>query len=274
MYINQALLQKKIEEAGLRLEFHDCVESTNNLAKERGAEGEPEGLVIISRVQTGGKGRLGRSFLSEGNGLYMTLLLRPKLPISEALKVTTAAAVSISEAVEKLSGIPTGIKWVNDVYTDAGKICGILCESALVPGSGRMSYIVCGMGINVEEPNGGFPENLPLAGSLYPAGNAPEGFAEALAAKVCASLLSYIRSYEDEYLTNSESVGTRLYEAYKKRCMMFGKRIFVIPHPDRPNEGQNAIAVDLDYDYHLLAEYDDGSREWLQSGDVSLRLAD
>ena len=272
MYLNEALLREETERAGLRLEFHETADSTNNLGKCRGAGGAGEGLLIVSRIQTGGKGRLGRSFLSGANGLYMTLLMRPELPVSEALKVTTAAAVCIAEAVEELTGKSAGIKWVNDIYTDSGKVCGILCESALTPGSDRMDYIVCGMGINIETPEGGFPPDLPLAGSLYPEGTAPEGTAERLAAKVAAGLLSAVRDYAAEYRLGGTAVGERLFSSYSRHSVMPGREILVIPQPGQSEEAIPAVCKDLDRDYRLLVEYENGTEEWLESGDVSLRF--
>ncbi|MBR3862676.1 MAG: biotin--[Clostridia bacterium] len=95
-----------------------------------------------------GRGRKGRSFFSpDGTGIYMSLLLRPQIHAELALRITTVAAVSVCQAIEKLSSRKPGIKWVNDIYMDGRKVCGILTETALASG-GRLEYAVLGIGVN------------------------------------------------------------------------------------------------------------------------------
>lgn len=124
-------------------------DSTNNYAKKLASRGEPEGTVILAETQSGGKGRLGRKFESPGGcGLYMSLILRPKFDISLAPLITSAAAVAAAEAVEELCGCAADIKWVNDLYVNGRKICGILTEASLSMEMNALEYAVVGIGIN------------------------------------------------------------------------------------------------------------------------------
>ncbi len=119
-------------EIPLKISIHKCVDSTNTLARQAASNGASEGTVVIAGEQTAGKGRLGRSFFSPGDtGLYMSVVLRPKISAEKAVTVTAAAAVAAAEAIEILSDRQAVIKWVNDVFVDGRKVCGILTEASL-----------------------------------------------------------------------------------------------------------------------------------------------
>ena len=148
------------EELWEHLIVRHTVTSTNTLLKEMAAKGAPEGTIMIAAEQTAGKGRFDRKFVSEVCGVYFSIVLRPSIPASEALMITTAAAAATAEAVEAVSGRKTGIKWVNDVFIDGKKICGILTEAAFGMEGGGLDYAVLGIGINVKAPEGGFKGEL------------------------------------------------------------------------------------------------------------------
>ncbi|MBO5929451.1 MAG: biotin--[acetyl-CoA-carboxylase] ligase, partial [Clostridia bacterium] len=133
------------------------LDSTNTELCRLAREGAPEGTVIFADEQQKGRGRRGHTFFSPLSGLYMSLLLRPQAEVSP-LHITTAAAVAVAEAIEQLTGIPAGIKWVNDIYCNGKKVCGILTEGAFFPGSAQLQYAVLGIGINVGLME--FPEEL------------------------------------------------------------------------------------------------------------------
>lgn len=160
---------KRLLTRALSVTVEDTVTSTNDILKARGEAGETGEQILIARRQTAGKGRLGRSFYSpRGTGLYISVLLHPDFSPERALSVTTAAAVAVAGAIEELTGKPAGIKWVNDVYLEGKKVCGILTEAAMEGSSGALKYAVLGIGVNVLEPSGGFPENIrDIAGALF-----------------------------------------------------------------------------------------------------------
>ncbi|MCM1528733.1 MAG: biotin--[acetyl-CoA-carboxylase] ligase [Alistipes sp.] len=124
-------------------------DSTNNYAKKLAAKGEAAGTVVLAETQIGGKGRLGRKFESpKGSGLYMSMILRPRFDISLSPLITSSAAVAAAEAVEELCGCRVDIKWVNDLYVNGKKICGILTEASLSMEMNSLEYAVVGIGIN------------------------------------------------------------------------------------------------------------------------------
>lgn len=125
------------------------VDSTNSEAKRRAQEGAPQGLTIIAGTQSGGRGRLGREWKSSGKGLYMSVLLRPKLLPSETARLTIVAGIATFRVLSKYySG--ARIKWPNDIVADGRKLCGILCEMQTF---GDDSFAVAGFGVNVNEEN-------------------------------------------------------------------------------------------------------------------------
>ena len=191
--------------------------STNTAVKEKAREGEEEGYLLIAERQTAGRGRLGRTFESpEQTGLYMSLLLRPDCEPKKALHITTAAAVAVAEAIRELTGRKAEIKWVNDVYVDGRKVCGILTESALDAGSGRMAYAVLGIGVNVTEPKEGFARTIAhIAGALYDFGQEPEAFREKLAAEICNRFLAL---YPDMHSVRLAERYRALFDCFRKEA--------------------------------------------------------
>ncbi|MFB6135021.1 MAG: biotin--[acetyl-CoA-carboxylase] ligase [Halanaeroarchaeum sp.] len=149
-------------EYGLRapyeVEFHDAVESTNAVARER-AEGGARDLVVLADEQTGGRGRQDRSWASPSGGVWMSLVLRPDLPPARVPLLTLAAAVAVTEAIAD-RGIEATIKWPNDVHlADDGlgpKLCGVLTE--MTGESDRVSWVVVGIGLNANVDPDALPE--------------------------------------------------------------------------------------------------------------------
>ena len=161
---------------GLQVEVAQTVSSTNTLLRQRAEEGAPEGLVLAAVEQTAGKGRQGHSFFSPPDtGLYLSLLLRPKLSAQDALLLTTCAAAAVALAIEACAGVEAQIKWVNDVFCRGKKVCGILTEAALDLESGGLQYAIVGMGVNLFPPGpGGSRRTCPRPGRCTPP--APRGW--------------------------------------------------------------------------------------------------
>jgi BirA family biotin operon repressor/biotin-[acetyl-CoA-carboxylase] ligase len=146
------------------IECYKTLSSTNTLLKQKAEAGEKEGKVAIAETQSGGKGRLGRSFFSPmGTGIYMSILLRPQLEMENAVLITTLAAVCVAQAVENVTDKQTGIKWVNDIYYNGKKICGILTEAGCDCENGRLNYAVLGIGIKVYGRQTGFQKSLMIS---------------------------------------------------------------------------------------------------------------
>ena len=153
----------------------DTVDSTNNEVKRRAVDQVPEGLVVVSAQQTGGRGRRGRSFVSPPGGLYLSALLKPDCPLEQVSALTAWSAVAVCDAVEQVCGIRPGIKWPNDVILEGRKLCGILTELELEGETAALRYVVAGIGVNLSQTEEDFgPEVAPVAISLAQAlGKAP-----------------------------------------------------------------------------------------------------
>lgn len=246
--------------AGLQLEVLQEVDSTNNRLREQAAAGAPEGTVIVAGRQTAGKGRLGRKFYSpEGTGVYLSLLLRPETwPPERAVGITTIAAVAGCEAIEALGGRDVQIKWVNDIFMDGRKVSGILTEASMGLENGHLEYAVVGIGFNVYPPEGGFPPELKdIAGAVFPESKCDGK--NRLAAE-------FLNRFMDYY---GHGDGKNYVEKYRERSLVIGKEILVL----KRDGSRKAKALDVDQDCHLLVEYEDGTREKLSSGEISVRVA-
>ncbi|MEN6563990.1 MAG: biotin--[acetyl-CoA-carboxylase] ligase, partial [Christensenella sp.] len=242
----------------LTLHVYDTVTSTNLVLRELAGKGAPEGTVVVAARQTGGRGRMGRSFYSpENTGVYVSLLLKPKIVPEDATLITTTAAVAVCEAVELLSDRKAQIKWVNDVFVDGKKICGILTEGSFDMESGMFEYAVLGTGINVYTPLGGFPEEIrQVAGSVFTA-PVPDAKNRMIAAYLNAFLALY------RNLGGKETIAE-----YRRRSFVLGKMVTVLA-VDRQTP---ARALDVDEKCRLVVEYEEGRRETLSSGEISIKL--
>jgi len=144
---------------GRQIEYRPSVASTNDVAKELARAGAPEGLMVIADEQTAGRGRLGRAWSTpRGSALAISLVLRPSLPPYEAPRITLVAAVAVAEAVRAVTGLPAGIKWPNDIQIGGRKLCGILTE--MEAEMERVSFVVCGIGLNVNLAREQFPPEI------------------------------------------------------------------------------------------------------------------
>jgi BirA family transcriptional regulator, biotin operon repressor / biotin---[acetyl-CoA-carboxylase] ligase len=141
-----------------KVEWHEEIGSTQERARELARGGAPHGTLVVSKVQTGGRGRLGRWWASPAGGLWMSLVLRPEVPIKIAARTTQTAAVGVAKALREL-GVEASIKWPNDLLVEGRKICGILAESSVgnVPVAAkkvssreerRVDFVVLGVGLN------------------------------------------------------------------------------------------------------------------------------
>lgn len=245
------------EYAGLfRLEVLPGVTSTNQVLKERAGQ-LPGWSAVIAGSQTAGRGRRTRSFYSPAHsGIYLSLLLRLPLEAEAATGLTTAAAVAACRAVEACTDAKPEIKWVNDVYVQGRKICGILTEASISMESGGLDWAVMGIGFNVYEPEEGFPEEIAsIAGAIAPSRQ------KDLRSRITAA---FMKEYYELCRNLHDSA---LVQEYRKRSFLIGRSIEVL----RGDRAIPAVAEDIDEACHLIVRYEDGSREILSSGEVSVK---
>lgn len=241
---------------GRELEIHGLLDSTNNRAKALAAAGAAHGTVVIADSQSGGRGRLGRSFFSpEHSGVYLTVILRPECAPDRAGLLTSLAAVAAARAVEKVSGADVKIKWVNDLYLNGKKICGILTEAGLGLEAGRLEYAVVGVGINVNRMS--FPPELrEIATSV---GN-ETGFSPDRN-RLIAEILN-----ELEALYGDLEAGAFLEES-RRRSNVIGRTVTVL----EGGKQYPAKALDIDGQGRLVIETEEG-KACLNYGEVSLKI--
>ncbi len=241
------------------LEVVPSTVSTNALARQRAQEGAPEGYVVISNAQTGGRGRYGRTFYSpEGTGIYLSLLLRPRpVSVQQNLPLTAVAAVALCRAIESVGGAAAQIKWVNDIFLNGKKVCGILTEGAYDMESGTLETAIVGVGINLYLPEGGFPGELAsIAGAIF---DAPVNDGKN---RLAAAFL--------EHFWNCYTGRSEYLEEYRERSLVLGKMVTV----SQGGTEQQALALGIDDACHLLVRYEDGRTQALSSGEVRITLSE
>ena len=221
----------------------DSVNSTNDIAAEIAAKTELP-IVVAAEGQTDGKGRNGKSFFSpEGTGLYLSVVTHPNTDVFSLPAVTCGAAVAVVRAIEKLTELKPQIKWVNDIYVDGRKVCGILCRA--LGGNGRAEHLVTGIGVNLTTES--FPAEIKdTAGSL-----GCDVDRNVLAAEIVNNLIS-ISDFMDEYREKSCVLGRKI--TYWKNN---------IPH--------SATAIDIDENGGLTVS-DGKEKTTLSSGEITVRL--
>lgn len=235
--------------------------STNTLIK-RSYPTARHGFTAIAEQQSAGRGRLGRAFASPpGGGLYMSVLLRPSLPLSQLNYLTIAAAVAVCRAIHETCGFMPGIKWVNDVLMEGKKLCGILTEASIEGETGAVDFAVLGIGVNLRlDPGSLPPEVRGVAGSLSDFCAAPPR-----RAVLAAAILNHV---EGCYRLLCTDGAAGLISQYRSLLCMLGKTVRVVG----PHGAYTAEAVDVDEDGHLLVRDGDGKLHTLSSGEISIRL--
>ncbi len=224
--------------------------STNRDLLELARQGAPHKTVLLARHQTAGVGRRGRSFFSPaGTGLYGSVLLRD--PAADAGRITLTAAVAVALAVEEELGIALSVKWVNDLYWQGKKVCGILAQGVM--DQEGLCYCVLGIGLNVFAPQGGFGELSPIAGALLD--RAPD---DDLLGRLTAGILTrFFDLYQQDFAT--------VLALYRARCFLTGKTVTVV-------QGENRLTgvVDgVDHRGALVVRINGTPRAFL-SGEVQL----
>ena len=245
---------------GKKMEYHPSVESTNRVAKALAYHGAEEGTIVVAEEQTGGKGRLDRTFFSpRGKGIWFSIILRPKFSPHDAPKFTLIAAVAVAEAMKRFN-LKAEIKWPNDILHDGRKLVGILTE--MTGELAKISYMVIGVGINVNISRDEFPEELrDIASSLS------EISGETL------SRVEFFRAVLEEFdklYVEINALGfAEVLARWKTYNITLGKNVQVISAGDG-GEIFTGKAVDLNSEGALIVDTLEGRRT-VYAGDVSIR---
>ena len=242
-----------------RIHWFETIDSTNTRAKALAAEGAPHGTVLIADQQTGGRGRLGRSFHSpSGSGIYLSMILRPLCHASQLMHLTCATGVAMCDAVESVCAIRPGIKWTNDLVFGKRKLGGILTELSL-DNSGNVNYAIVGIGINCTQSEPDFPDEIrSIATSLQMQTGISIDRNQVIAAMLVALKIMSQDLFEQK---------AQIMDRYRLDCITVGQDISVIA-------GENVrhgTAMSVDDEGALLVRFSDGHMEAVSTGEVSVR---
>ncbi len=257
------LLPKEIERLLLNnsiakeIIYFNSIDSTNNYAKKEANKLE-HGTIILAEQQIAGRGRRGREWLSpRGTGIWMSLVLKPDIPPREGIKMTQIAAAAVCESIRNLTGLDALIKWPNDLVINNKKVCGILTEMA--GELNEINYIVVGIGINVNMKN--FPDEIKtIATSLF-----IESDKKIDRKDLVVNILKKFEELYKQYIKNLDLDETL--SIIRRHSAILGKNIRII-------QGKleiKAKAVDINEEGLLLVEMEDGNKELISSGEVSIR---
>jgi birA, biotin-[acetyl-CoA-carboxylase] ligase region len=173
--IPQLISQLKSKVFGSSIEWYETVDSTQNMAQKMAEEGASEGTLVIAEQQNNGRGRMGRGWVSpQGKGVWMSMVLRPSVPIHFAPQLTLLTAVALCRSLRRLTSLPIGIKWPNDLLIEGKKISGILLESTAE--DERLRYVIAGIGISVNLEKSDYPEEILEKVTSLRIANGGEGF--------------------------------------------------------------------------------------------------
>lgn len=232
----------------MKIEYFESLVSTNDTARAAAREGAPALYTVAAKRQTGGRGRMGRRFLSPLGGTYFSTVLRPTFERARYGAITPFAALAVHRAVKELLNVSLEIKWVNDLLLNGKKVCGILAESG--EDKEGMPFVILGIGINTGiEP---LPKELAEIAACVPYQDRT---------RLIERILYYLSTFESE-IANGAWV-----EDYRLALCYLQKRVLVMRGEDK----RSAQLLDVDAEGGLLVLYTDGTREILRGGEISLR---
>ncbi len=242
---------------GRHIYYAEEIDSTNEKAKMLARNGAEEGTVVIADKQTMGKGRLGKYWDSpKGTGIWMSVILRPSIVPGEASQLTLLAGLNMCEAIQRVTGLESKIKWPNDIVIAGKKVCGILTEMSAE--MDQVNSIVLGIGVNVNTKS--FPKDLTHATSLSLEGG--RVYTRRYLIK------EFLQLFEADYIRyKQEKSSSTFLERYKKNCVTLGQDIKIIT----TEAEHTAYAMDIAPDGSLVIKDDKGECKNIFSGEVSVR---
>lgn len=247
-----------------KVHIFDSIDSTNSELLRRLEDAgdffdkkKYDKMLVAAKSQSAGRGRVGRKFYSPANtGIYFSLIHVPKTDALNPAKITAAAAVAVSRAIEKVFDVRTKIKWVNDIYVGEKKVSGILSEG-FCDRHGTVPCVVVGIGINIAMKKNA-DENLGKAGGIFDSCENPEEYRSKLLA-TCTKEFFYILDNDEKFI-----------DEYRAKSFLTGKNVTVSPLAGTKDGAYTAKVLDITDSAELLVQLDDGTKKELSSGEVTL----
>ena len=253
---NSLLRELKTKVVGRTLHCCESIDSTNRMAKQLAEQGAPDGTVVVAEHQTGGRGRLSRSWEAPPDSCILcSVIFYPDIKPEFLFRLTMMASIAIVDALQATAGIRAGIKWPNDVYVGDKKICGILSEVDCSSQSVR--YAVVGIGINV---------NWSLKNDEH-LGDSATSLRD-----LCGCDISRVKLLRELLMQIDSGYGSihdaaHLHNLWSQRCMHLGKTVRIISR----NDTLEGTARGITEQGHLMLQSAGGSMHEIMCGDVSLR---
>ena len=251
MMMSEARLRESAQGAGLPeapAEFHEVIGSTQARALELASEGAPEWTLVAAGHQTGGRGRLGRTWLDEaGRSLLFSVVFRPAVEPGYLGLLSLLAGGSVATACRDIAAVPAGCKWPNDVLVRGRKVAGLLAEARVT--GGRVEHAVLGVGVNLEEPPRGLPQATGLEG-----------------ADPGDLLTAFLREFRERYRPDDESLAAgEVLTFYYGMCDTLGREVRARTLDGRTVEGR---AVHIGKEGSLIIDARSGSRVSVAFGEI------
>ena len=247
--LNAEILKEKLEK-DTQIFFYPLVDSTNTRAKELISEGNNNKMLLVAEEQTNGRGRQGKAFFSPPkSGIYMSFVFHPMSDFSSGVTVTTAASVAVCRAIESLTDKHPEIKWVNDVYLNGKKICGILCEAINDYETQTVKSVIVGIGLNITTAD--FPKEVENASCLGTDVSRADMIAE-----ITKELEAIVNCPYNSFI-----------DYYRAHSMIIGKDIVFTEN----GVLRRARALAVEDDGALVVELENKERKTLRSGEISIR---
>ncbi|OOB78702.1 MAG: biotin--[acetyl-CoA-carboxylase] ligase [Epulopiscium sp. Nuni2H_MBin001] len=255
--IEQILQNLTTQYIGHNIKYFDEIDSTNTYAKQLIKQNVPEGTLVLSNIQTQGKGRLGRAWVSAADvGIWMSLVLYPKLKPEEISALTLVAGLAMCQSLRDITNLNIKLKWPNDLVLNRKKICGILSE--LIIGENDEVAVVVGIGVNVNTPK--FNKSLPFASSLFIESERQFNRADII--------VNFLSEFEHLYeLYNTQRNFSSFINMYEKLCLNIGEDVYIQNNDDK----YIGHVISLTEKGNLLVKKKDGNFEEIFSGEVSIR---
>ena len=249
----------KTEWIGGKIHHFETLDSTNSTAYQLAMEGAREGELVIAESQRKGRGRLGREWFSPPFlNVYLSVILRPKIPPQQASLITLMAAVATSDAIEKFSGLHPSIKWPNDILLGNRKVAGLLNE--IHSETDRIHFVVLGIGVNLNVDTETMPEEIRKSAT-----SVKEEAGQAVSRKAFLQcLLSEVEKWYSVFLKEG---GGAIVRAWGERARIEGKAVKVTSF----GETLAGTAVGIDPYGALLLKTESGEQKRVVAGDVSYR---
>lgn len=254
----EILKETKTGWAGQEVVYFDLTDSTNVQARILAEQRAAHGTLVVADRQTGGKGRRGRSWDSPGGeGIFMSLLLRPEMNAVNASMLTLIMALAAEKGVREATGLESQIKWPNDLVLNKKKICGILTEMST--DQMEIKYVIIGTGINVCQTQ--FPEEIKAtATSLY-----LESGEKISRSKIIGCVMEAFEEYYEKFMETEDMSG--LIEEYNERLVNLNNEVCILA----PTGDFRGISTGINKDGGLMVRLEDGSVTEVISGEVSVR---